>query len=86
MSKIEKRTIEEAEYIVLTKKTIRKACEHFGISKSTLHNDLKYRLPKINKKLYLQVQKILDEHFEEKHIRGGEATKNKMFLLKLSKK
>lgn len=85
MSKIEERTIEEARFIVLTKNTIRKASEHYGVSKSTLHNDLKYRLPKINKTLYLKVQKILNQHFEEKHIRGGQATKNKLLLLKISK-
>ncbi len=85
MSYIDDRTIKEAEFIVKTKFTIRKSAEYFGVSKSTLHNDLKFRLPKLNSKLYVKVQKILKQHFDEKHIKGGQATKQKNALLKAKK-
>ena len=75
MSELEKRTIDEAEYIISTQRTVRQAAEHFNISKSTLHSDLKNRLPKINFELYIEVDKILKTHFEQKHLRGGNATK-----------
>lgn len=77
MSELEKRTIDEAEYIISTQKTVRQASKHFNISKSTLHSDLKNRLPKINFELYIEVDKILKAHFEQKHLRGGNATKLK---------
>ena len=85
MSAIELRTVKEAEYIILTKKTIRQTAEYFNVSKSTVHNDLKNRLPRINLKLFKKVQKILKIHFDEKHLKGGEATKQK-FTLKKQKK
>lgn len=86
MSSIELRTIKEAEYIILTKHTIRQTAKKFNISKSTVHNDLKFRLPKIDKNLHLKVQSILQEHFEEKHIKGGQATKHKFEIKKSCKK
>ena len=85
MTEIEERTLKEAEYIIETKQTIRQAAIHFSISKSTLHNDLKIRLPKINKNLFKRVQIILQEHFEIKHIRGGQATKLKLMNMKKNK-
>jgi len=85
MTEIEERTLKEAEYIIKTKQTIRQASNHFAISKSTLHNDLKLRLPRLNKNLYKRVQKILQEHFDEKHIRGGQATKLKLMNAKKNK-
>ena len=49
----------------------------FGYSKSTIHNDVSYRLEKIDPVLYIETKKILDEHFADKHIRGGESTRRK---------
>lgn len=66
-----------ANHILSTHDTIRKTAKIFSLSKSTVHNDVSKRLYKIDKVLYLKVQKILDEHFREKHIRGGEATRKK---------
>lgn len=82
MLDFEKRTLEEAQYIVKTQKTVRESAKHFNVSKSTLHSDLKNRLPKINYELYLKVEKILQFHFEQKHLRGGKATKIKWENLK----
>lgn len=77
MSNVNTRAILFAQYIIRTKATIRKTAEAFAISKSTVHNDLQKRLVKINKPLYDKVKIILDEHFKNKHINGGNATKEK---------
>ena len=74
---IEKRACELAVYMIETGATVRSAAQHFGISKSTVHKDLSFRLPRINPQLYTQVRKILDQNKQERHIRGGMATRRK---------
>ncbi len=74
---IESRTVDLANYIVENKATVREAAKKFGISKSTVHKDLTERLPKINRGLYEAARKILDENRQERHIRGGLATREK---------
>lgn len=74
---IEQRACELAVYIIENRATVRSAASHFGISKSTVHKDLQQRLPKCNKRLYLQVREILDLNKQERHIRGGMATRQK---------
>ena len=74
---IEQRVCELAVYIIENGATVRSAANNFGISKSTVHKDLQLRLPKCNKSLYLQVRQVLDRNKQERHIRGGLATKNK---------
>jgi len=64
-----------AKHIIDNKTTIRKTASVFNISKSTVHNDVSNKLKKINVGLYRQVQKILQINFNEKHLRGGEATR-----------
>ncbi|MBO5394765.1 MAG: sporulation transcriptional regulator SpoIIID [Clostridia bacterium] len=76
-SKIEKRVLTEAQHISRTHDTIRKTAQIYGISKSTVHNDLAVKLQKIDGALYCRLRKILQENFDDKHIRGGEATKQK---------
>ena len=66
-----------ASYLVENKSTVRAVASKFGISKSTVHKDITQTLKKINKPLYLEVQSVLDQNKKERHIRGGEATKNK---------
>lgn len=66
-----------AHYIVDNNSTIRKTAKYFDISKSTVHNDVSNKLKSYNLELYYLVKKILDKNFTEKHIRGGESTKNK---------
>ncbi len=74
---IKERTLQVARYISGTQETIRQTAKVFNLSKSTVHNDLSKRLVVVDKEMYEQVKKILDKNFEEKHIRGGQATKNK---------
>ena len=77
------RVIDEANYIVETGKTIREAALKFGVSKSTVHNDMRKRLFEIDRKLYEKVSTILEYHIDIKHIRGGESTKRKFLNEKL---
>lgn len=75
------RAIILGEYILENKSTVRGCAEHFsrqfGISKSTVHKDLSERLPKISPQLYPQVKEVLEQNKQERHIRGGLATKHK---------
>ena len=74
---IEERACELAAYIIENRTTVRDAAKKFGISKSTVHKDVSERLKKINPKLYRQVKELMDTNKQERHIRGGMATKNK---------
>lgn len=74
---IEERATKLAQYIINSKDTVRGTAKKFGISKSTVHKDVSERLKKINPSLAMQVRKILDKNKEERHIRGGMATKLK---------
>ena len=74
---IKKRVLDEANHILKTQDTIRSTANVFDVSKSTVHNDLKERLKNIDANLSNEVAKIFKSHEESKHIRGGEATKEK---------
>lgn len=74
---LEQRACELAVYMIENRATVRAAAKQFGISKSTVHKDLTERLEQINKSLYLQVQTVLAINKQERHIRGGLATKEK---------
>ena len=74
---IDERAYELAVYMIETGSTVRCAAEKFGISKSTVHKDIQNRLPRYNQLLYQQVRKVLDTNKQERHIRGGMATKRK---------
>ena len=74
---LEKRACELAVYMIETGATVRAAARHFGISKSTVHKDLSQRLKQCNYALYLQVREVLDVNKQQRHIRGGMATRRK---------
>lgn len=65
------------EYLLEHAATVRGAAQVFGISKSTVHKDVTERLRHINNALYLQVQELLNKNKQERHLRGGEATRKK---------
>ena len=79
--KIVSRVIEEGNYILKTGRTVREMAVIFGISKSTIHKDLRDRLLEIDKDMYEKVSSILQYHMDIRHIRGGESTRQK-FLAK----
>lgn len=74
---IEERAIDIANYIIANNSTVRQAAKEFGVSKSTVHKDVSERLYHINVSLAKEVRKVLDVNKEERHIRGGMATKEK---------
>lgn len=82
---IEARVLDIADYIVETGATVRAAASVFGVSKSTVHKDITERLRQINKALGEQVAAVLEVNRDERHIRGGMATKEKYMHLRESK-
>ena len=72
-----------ADYIIDTKDTIRNTAKKFNVSKSTVHKDMKERLYEININKFNSVKKIMEEHIETRHIKGGESTRQ-LFLRKRS--
>ncbi|WP_304173885.1 sporulation transcriptional regulator SpoIIID [Limnochorda pilosa] len=74
---IRKRVLEISAYIVDTNATVRQAASVFGVSKSTVHKDVTERLPRVNVELALRVKRVLERNKAERHIRGGEATRQK---------
>ena len=71
-----------AEYIIRTKVTVRGAAAVFGVSKSTVHKDITERLGKISPSLSAAVKSVLEQNKAERHLRGGEATKQKYRRMK----
>ncbi|MFQ8689166.1 MAG: sporulation transcriptional regulator SpoIIID [Blautia sp.] len=74
---IEERAVEIAEYIIENSATVRQTAKKFGISKSTVHKDVTERLQQLNPRLASQARKVLDVNKQERHIRGGLATREK---------
>lgn len=74
---IEDRSVLFGKYIVENKATVRACAKQFLISKSTVYKDVSERLKKVNPSLYAQVKEILEINRQERHIRGGIATKRK---------
>ena len=72
-----------AEYVIDTGATVRAAASHFGVSKSTVHKDLTFKLKYFNPRMYQLVKEILDKNKSERHLRGGEATRRKYLKNKM---
>ena len=77
ISSSKERCVILATYLVENRSTVRAVAAHFGISKSTVHKDVTQALKKVNKPLYFQVKQILAVNKQERHLRGGEATRKK---------
>ena len=76
--RIEQRTLDEANYIIANKTTVRATAQAYDkVSKSTVHKDLTERLEDISKSLYDEVQMILNKNKEERAMRGGMSTRQK---------
>ncbi len=74
---LKSRVINEANHIINTNETIRQVAQKYQVSKSTVHKDLSERLKGIDQNLFNNVNEILQDHLAERHIRGGEVTKEK---------
>ncbi len=64
-------------YIVKNKATVRAAAKAFGVSKSTVHTDVTDKLRTVNGALWQEVRQVLDVNKAQRHLRGGQATKEK---------
>ena len=82
LQELDDRAIELGSYIIAHEATVRSAAQAFGISKSTVHKDISVRLPVLHSGLYAQVRDIIEKNKQERHIRGGLATKRKYELQK----
>lgn len=71
-----------AEYMFINDATVRETAKKFGISKTTVYEDVTERLEKSNKYLWKLVQEVLAINKAERHIRGGMATKRKYEALR----
>jgi putative DeoR family transcriptional regulator (stage III sporulation protein D) len=77
-----KRVIDEGNYIINNKETVRSVAKIFNVSKSTVHKDMQDRLKEIDYELFKKVDKIFKYHIKIRHINGGEATRCKYLKLK----
>ncbi len=73
----ERRCERLGQYIVEHKATVRETAQHFNISKSTVHKDVRSVLRGVNHSLWQEVVEILEQNKSERHLRGGEATRKK---------
>ena len=74
---VEERAVELGEYIIEHNATVRAAAKKFQISKSTVHKDVTDRLHRNHPQLYAQVKEVLEHNKQERHSRGGLATRRK---------
>ena len=74
---IEERVMDTAAYILKTGATVRLCARHFGISKTTVHKDMRERLPQLSPALAESVDAVLLVNKADRHIRGGDATRRK---------
>lgn len=71
------RVMEAAKHILKTGATVRACAAAFGVSKTTIHKDMRQRLPTLSETMTKRVDAVLNKNREERHIRGGQATKEK---------
>lgn len=71
------RCVMVARYIIETGATVRDAARHFSLSKSGVHKDMDSRLKYVHEGLYHEVREVLLYHKSVRHIRGGQATREK---------
>ncbi len=74
---IRERVVDVADYLIAHRCTVRAVADVFCVSKSTAHKDLSERLPLLDPERYRLIAQILNDNWQVRYIRGGEATKNK---------
>lgn len=75
--RIEERVIEHAELMLVPNATVRKVAARTKVSKSTVHKDLVDRLPNLDSALHACVDEVLQYNKNVRHLRGGDATRDK---------
>ena len=71
------RVTDAARHILAPGATVRQCAERFGVSKTTIHKDMRKRLKEIDPGLFAEVSAVLDKNRRERHLRGGMATRRK---------
>ena len=71
------RVTDAARHILATGATVRQCAERFGVSKTTIHKDMRKRLKEIDPGLFAEVSAVVDKNRRERHLRGGMATRRK---------
>ena len=74
---IKERVLKEANLLIEKKLTIRELADIIGVSKSTVHNDMRNRLKLINKELYSDINSLFLDHIRTRHYLGGLSTQKK---------
>ena len=77
----EARAVEVGRYIAASGATVRAAARVFGVSKSTIWKD-QARLRRQHPGLWAEVQVVIRKNKAERHLRGGEATRQKYKTLR----
>ena len=76
-SEVQRRVMAAAKHILKTEATVRACAAKFGVSKTTIHKDMRQRLPEVNPAMARKVDAVLQKNRDERHIRGGQATREK---------
>lgn len=76
------RVLQAARYILESGATVRRCARQFDVSKTTIHKDMRVRLPELDGNLSRKIDAVLRRNLSERHLRGGEATKQKFQKLK----
>ena len=76
------RVMQAAEHILETGATVRACAGKFGVSKTTIHKDMRERLPQMDGELSRRVDEVLQKNLRERHLRGGEAPRKKYRALR----
>ncbi len=64
-------------YIVENRATVRATAARYGVSKSTVHKDVTEQLRHVDPALFAAVQAVLEQNKQERHLRGGAATRER---------
>lgn len=75
-----------ADYIIRNRSTVRDTAAVFGVSKSTVHKDVTQRLSEFDLNKAKKVSEVLSFNLSERHLRGGNATKQKYLTIKEEKR
>lgn len=76
------RVMQAAEHILETGATVRACAGRFGVSKTTIHKDVRERLRSLDRQLWAEVDAVLKKNLQERHLRGGAATRRKYLSLR----
>lgn len=81
----EEKILALARHMVKSGDTVRMCAGQFYLSKSAVHKMLGAPLRDLHPGLYREVREVMEYHKAVKHLRGGEATRQKYLLINSDK-